>query len=206
MACPLRLPNSCSLINWLTSFNRIASFFAIWFQYPFVSNVIRILNLVFCWFNAKCQHKKCTYIDKNHEMFKTTPNWSAIQQLWWFLHIFRTALHGRKIWHSHLSCKKNYTPKPFWVIRSIFPVQTFDEFHIFFGQLEIKDVKILFQSLQFRCFRNDHGIPLNAPAKGNLGSSFLVLLSKKLEYQKWTKLNHFHKVFRGQKKKKTKIV
>lgn len=86
--------------------------------------------------------------------------------------------------HYHLSCIKIHAPKLCRLVSPIFFVHTFDELHVLFRQLKIEYVKVLFQSLQFRCFGNDHCVPLNAPAKSNLGRSFLVLPSQTLELGK----------------------
>lgn len=102
-----------------------------------------------------------------------------------FLQILRITWQSLETEHTHhLSCIKIYTPELSRLIGSIIPIYTFDELHVLFGKLEIEYLKVLFQSLEFRCFWNHHCIPLNAPAKSNLGRSLLVLLSQILEQNK----------------------
>ena len=77
-----------------------------------------------------------------------------------------------------------YAPKHSWLIGSIWFIYISNELHVLFRQLKIKNLKVFFQPLQFWWFRNDHSVPLNAPAKSNLGGSLFVFFSQILKSKK----------------------
>lgn len=77
-----------------------------------------------------------------------------------------------------LLCKEVYAPKLGRLIGPVFLIDSFNQIHVLFGKLEVENLEVLLQSLDFRRLWNDNRVPLNAPAEDDLGHSPVVFLSK----------------------------